>query len=177
MRSAIALVLSAVVVAACYDDGVTYPSSTPATITVSVTSTDPMTSRGDTQLLSAVVRAADGSVLPAQAVTWQTSATSVATVSASGTSATITAVDDGTAIISAKSGNAEGSITVTVRRKLVELVLSGPDSITAGDSAQLVVIGRDARQQQMPLPDVHFASTNPFSVLVFPNGIANAVFS
>ena len=177
MRSAIALVLSAVVVAACYDDGVTYPSSTPATVTVSVTSTDPMTSRGDTRLLSAVVKAADGSVLPAQAVTWQTSATSVATVSASGASATITAVDDGTAIISAKSGNAEGTITVTVRRKLVELVLSGPDSIIAGDSAQLVVIGRDARQQEMPLPDVHFASTNPFSVLVFPNGMANAVFS
>ena len=136
-----------------------------------------MTSRGDTQLLTAVVKSADGSVLPAQAVTWQTSATSVATVSASGETATIIAVEDGTAIISAKSGNAEGTATVTVRRKLVDLVLSGPDSIIAGDSAQLVVVGRDARQQEMLLPDVRFASTNPFSVLVFPSGIANAVFS
>jgi hypothetical protein len=101
----------------------------------------------------------------------------VATVSASGATATVTAVDDGTAIISAKSGNVEGTITVTVRRRLVQLALSAPDSIVAGDSAKLVVTGRDARQQEMPLGDVQFSSTNPFSVLVLPSGIVHALFS
>jgi hypothetical protein len=177
MRSAITIGLIVVVAGCSRDGGVTYPPPTPAVVTVAVTGADPMTSRGDTQLLTAVVKAADGSVIPASALTWQTSATSVATVSPSGTTATVTAVDDGTATITARSGNAEGTVTVTVRRRLAELLLSGPDSIIAGDSAQLTVVGRDARQQEITLSDVRFASSNPLSMLVFPSGITNALFS
>jgi hypothetical protein len=178
MRPATALGII-VVVAGCYrDDGVTYPGGTPVTVTVSVSRTDSMTSRGDTQVLAAVARAANGSVIRAPSVSWRTSAPSVATVSASGESATVTAVDDGTAIITATSGNAEGTITVTVSRKLVAIVLSGPDSLMAGDSAQLTVVGRDARQHDMVgLTDVRFFTTNPLRVLVFPDGIATALFS
>ena len=129
-------------------------------------------------MLTAVVKGADGSVIPAPSVSWRTNAPSVATVSASGASATVTAFDDGTAIITAASASVEGTITVTVHRRLVSLVLSGPDSMVAGDSAQLTVVGRDARQHDITgLTNVVFTTTNPFSVLVFPGGSVTALFS
>src|SRR5512134_3521390 len=119
-------------------DGVTYPSGTPASVSISATSTEPMTSTGDTLSLTAVVTSASGSVITAPLVAWRTSAPSVATVAGSGASATVTAVDDGTAVITAASGSTEGTITVTVRRRLVSIELTGPDSVVvAGDSTQL----------------------------------------
>lgn len=179
MRSAIAL-CTIVVLAGCgYDSsgGPAYPPQI-ATVTVSVTKTDPMTSTGDTQLLTAVAKTANGSVISAP-VSWRTSAPSVATVSASNDSATVTAVDDGTAIITAEIGNVAGTITVTVRRRLVEILLSGPDSlVVAGDSTQLTVVGRDARQHDITgLTDVRFTTSNPLSVLVSSTGLATALFS
>ena len=178
MRSAVTLSTIVMLAGCARSDDVTRPPPTPASVTVSVTGTDPMTSAGDTQALTAVVKAANGSAIPAPPVAWRTSSPSVATVSASGASATVTAVDDGTAIITAASGSAEGAIRVTVRRKLVAIELSGPDSMIAGDSAQLTVVGRDARQHLIAgLTDVVFTTTNPFSVLVFPDGSATALFS
>lgn len=178
MRSAVTLSTIVMLVGCARSDDVTRPPPTPASVTVSVTGTDPMTSTGDTQALTAVVKAANGSAIPAPSVSWRTSGPSVATVSASGESATVTAVDDGTAIITAASGSAEAAIRVTVRRKLVAIELSGPDSMIAGDSAQLTVVGRDARQHVIAgLTDVVFTTTNPFSVLVFPDGSAAALFS
>ena len=163
--------------AGCRYDGPT-DAPAPATIALSVTRSDPMTSAGDTQSLTAAVKDANGLVIPAPSLSWRSSATSVATVTTSGELATVTAVDDGTAIITAASGSAEGSITVTVRRRLAALELSGPDSIVAGDSAQLTVVGRDARQHAITgLAGVQFASSNPFSVLVFPGGSVMALFS
>jgi len=100
-------------------------------------------------------------------------------VSGFGENATVTAVDDGTAIITAASGNAEGTITVTVRRRPVAIVLSGPDSVVvAGTTTQLTVVGRDARNHDFTgLTDVRFATSNPFSVLVSQSGLVTALFS
>lgn len=180
MRLAIAL--GFIVLAGCgYEssDGVTYPSGTPATVSISATSTEPMTSTGDTLSLTAVVTSASGSVIAAPLVAWRTSAPSVATVAGSGASATVTAVDDGTAVITAASGSTEGTITVTVRRRLVSIELTGPDSVVvAGDSTQLTLVARDARQHDITgLTDVRFTTSNPFSVLVSSSGLVTALFS
>jgi hypothetical protein len=168
--------------AACgYDrgNGVAYPGSEVATIALSVASADPMTAAGDTRLVTAVVKHANGSVIPAPSVSWRTSAPSVATVAGSGANATVTAVDDGTAIITAASGSVEATVTVTVRRRAVAIELEVPDSVVVeGFTTQLAVVGRDARQQPIRgLTDVSFASSNLFSVMVSPSGLVTALFS
>ena len=170
------------VLAGCGDDrgsGAVDPPSQAATVTLSVASTDPMTAAGDTRLVTALVRDASQSVIAAPSVLWRTSAPSVAVVEGDGASATVTAVDDGTASIIAASGIAEGMITVTVRRRVVSIVLSAPESVVvAGSTTQLTVVGRDARDNPITgLTASSFATSNPFSVMVSPTGLVTALFS
>jgi hypothetical protein len=181
MRSAAAFALILTLAGCGYDrsGGVDYPAGGPAAVTLTLASTAPMASAGDTQVVTAVVHDASGSVIAASTVSWRTSAPSVATVAGSGTSATVTAVDDGTAVITAASGSAEGSVTVTVRRRVVSIELSGPDSVVvAGFTTQLTVVGRDARQQPIGgLTGVSFTTSNAFSVMVSRSGLVTALFS
>jgi hypothetical protein len=171
-----------VMLAACgYDpsNGVAYPADDVGTIALSVASTDPMTSAGDTRVVTAIVRSTSGSVIAAPTVSWSTSTPSVATVAGSGSSATVTAVDDGTAIITAASGTVASTVTVTVRRRVVSIALSGPDAVVVpGFTTQLTVVGLDARQQSIrDLTGVTFTTSNGFSVIVSPTGLATALYS
>lgn len=182
MRSVTAVSCMMLMLAGCGRDrsgGVAYPGMDAVTVTLSAASTDPMTSAGDTRLVTAVVKDANGSVIPAPALTWRTSAPSVAAVTGSADGATVTAVDDGTAIITAATGSVEGTVTVTVHRRVVSIELSGPDSVVvAGSTTQLSVVGRDARQNPISgLTGVTFTSSNGFSVLVSPSGLVTALFS
>lgn len=182
MRPVSAFSVMLLVVTACSSDrssGVSYPPGTLKTITLSTTSADPLASAGETRSVTAVVADANGSVIPTPSLSWRTSAPAVATVVASGDGATITAVDDGTAIITGAAGAIEGTLAVTVRRRIVAIVLSGPDSIVvAGTTTQLTVIGRDARQQDIRgVTGATFTSSNGFSILVSPNGLVTALFS
>ena len=182
MRSAAAFGVLIVMVTGCGSDrgsGVPYPDGEAATITLAPASTDPMTSTGDTRFVTAVVKDAKGSVISASSLVWRTSAPSVATVSGTGDNATVTAVDDGTAVITASSGGVSGTVAVIVRRRLVTVVLAAPDSfVVAGSTTQLTVVGRDARQNAMSgLTDVSFTSSNPFSATVSPTGLVTALFS
>ena len=152
----------------------------PSTVTVTSQSTDPLVSSGDTRQLLAVVRDRNGAVVPSPALSWRTSAPAVATVSGNSTGATVTAVDDGTAVISAEIGGAEGTLVVTVRRRIVSIALSGPESIVvaAGNSTQLTVVARDASGAEIRAPfPVAFASDNTFGVVVSPNGVVSALFN
>jgi len=146
MRNAVALGSMLLVLAGRGYDSGSGPDGQAYTVAVSIASTDPMTAAGEIRLATAVVRDAYGSVISAPSVSWRTSAPAVATVAGSGASATVTAVDDGTASITAASGGVEGVITVTVRRSVVSIELSAPDSVVvAGSTTQLTVVGRDAR--------------------------------
>ncbi|HET7186588.1 MAG TPA: CHRD domain-containing protein [Gemmatimonadaceae bacterium] len=157
----------------------TYPSPPAATISLSLSSADPLTSAGDMVTVRAVVRDAAGTILPAAPLTWHTSAPAVATLSATGDVATVTAVGDGSAVISATSGSIEGQVTVTVHRQVASLSLTVPDPvIVAGATMQLAVVARDARGQPFTaLPDVTFTTDNPFSVAISPTGLVTALFS
>jgi hypothetical protein len=182
MRSATAFGSIILILTGCgYDrgNGVAYPAGDATTVTLSLPSTGPFTSAGDTRSVTAVVRDINDAVISAPAVSWRTSAPSVATVVGSGETATITAVDDGTAIITASSGRADGTVTVTVRRRVVSIELSAPDSvIVAGFTTQLTIVGRDGRQNAITgLTGATFASSNLFSVMVSPTGLVTALFS
>jgi hypothetical protein len=182
MRSIVAVCSLISILAGCgYDrgNGVTYPGGEAATITLSVASTDPLVSAGETRSVTAVVKDANGYAIAAPSLSWRTSAPAVATVEGSGASATITAVDDGTATITASSGNAQGTVTITVRRRVVAIEVSAPEAIIVeGFTTQLAVVGRDARQQPITgLTGITFATDNAFSVMVSPTGLVTALFS
>lgn len=145
--------------------GVTYPSGGAASITLSVASDDTLTSAGETKFVTAVVKDAYHTVITAPQLSWTSSAPSVATVEVSGNGAIVTAVDDGTTLITAASGTVHDTISVTVRRRLASAEVSAPDSVlVAGTSTQLTVIGRDARGH--PITDVgtvSFTTSNAFN--------------
>lgn len=159
--------------------GTDYPAGDPAFITLSVAPPDTLTSAGDTKLVTAIVKDAYQAVISAPSLTWTSSAPSVATVEGSGASATITAVDDGTTLITAASGSVRGSVSVTVRRRLVSVEVSAPDSVlVAGASTQLTVVGRDARGNPITaLTSLSFAASNALNLMVSPGGLVTALFS
>ena len=86
----------------------------PTTVTVSP-STHELTALGETVQLTAAVRDQNARVMAGATVTWTSSANSVATVDASGL---VTAAGNGTATITANSGEASGSAAVTVMQSV-----------------------------------------------------------
>ena len=82
----------------------------PTTVTVSP-ATHELTALGATVQLMAAVRDQNARVMAGATVTWTSSASSVATVDASGL---VTAAGNGTATITASAGNAQGTAEITV---------------------------------------------------------------
>lgn len=183
MRSITTVGSLVLMLAACSSDrsnGVSNPvGEAVATVTASLASADAMTSAGETRIVTAVVKDGNQTVIPSPSVSWRSSAPSVATVVGSGPSATVTAVDDGTAIITAASGGVEGTVSVTVRRRLQLIEVSAPNSVLLpGSTTQLTVVGRDAQGRVVHnLTGVTFETTNPFSTIVSPTGLVTALFS
>lgn len=180
MRSATVLICTSAVLCGCGSDndgGVVAPNG-PASVTLTISTTAVMTSAGDTRSLTALVKDANQSVVPSPSLVWSTSAPTVATVSGSGTTATITAVSDGVAIISAASGGVKGTVTVNVHRVVNSVVVASPvTTITAGSTLQLKATALDARQNPINgLTGFTYASSNPNSLLVSSSGLVTALF-
>ena len=78
---------------------------------------------------------------------WKSSDTKVATVTASGFTATITAVGTGTAAITVTVGNATSSfnVAVTVPQVVASLVISGPATLALGAQQPYAVVAKDAQ--------------------------------
>ena len=101
--------LTAVLLLVACGDGGTTPTTpaTPVATSVTLTVTNlSFASLGQTQQLTATVQDQNGATMNGASVTWSTSATSVATVSASGL---VTAVANGTATITATAGSGNGT--------------------------------------------------------------------
>ena len=92
----------------------------PTTVTVSP-ATHELTAFGTTVQLTAEVRDQNARVMVGATVTWTSSASSVATVDASGL---VTAVGNGTATITASAGSASGSAVVTVMQSVASVEVS-----------------------------------------------------
>src|SRR5206468_686055 len=136
------------------------------------TRTDPLTSSGEVRDLSAVVKDAAGAVLASPSIVWTSDAPAVATVVGAGLTARVTAIDDGTAVISATSGGRTGTVIVTVQRRVVNIIVSALDTVLfTGASSMMVVSGLDAAGRIIRnLPNVRYRSGDPTVVQVSPDG-------
>ncbi len=140
----------------------------PSTATVSV---------GATQPLSATVRDAAGGVLGDRAVTWSSSRPDVATVSGSGV---VTAVAQGTAMISAASEGVIGTATVTVpapapaRVTRVD-VTPGSATVAVGATQTLTATPRDAGGAALTGRTVTWSSSANGVATVNASGVVTAV--
>jgi hypothetical protein len=89
-------------------------ASTPTPVATSITLSEAslsFTSLGTTSQLSATVKDQNGATMASATVMWATSDAAVATVSSTGL---VTSVTYGTATITAKSGSASATVSVTV---------------------------------------------------------------
>jgi CHRD domain/Bacterial Ig-like domain (group 2) len=178
MRWTTALLCSALIMA-CSDGNagtLNPPPSGPITLTLS--SQTVMASAGETRAVAAVVRDAGGSILPSPQLTWKSSAPAVATVSGSGAAVTVTAVDDGTATITASSGSSEASVVVSVHRTVASIsVIAASSVLLVGESTQLTAAALDARDHPIAAAtDFTWASGNTDLLLVSETGVVTSLF-
>lgn len=147
----------------------TEPPSALATITVTATDTD--LDVGETVQATVVARAVGGAPTSVQGVTWTTSDSLVARVSATGA---IDAEGPGSATITAASGSISGSITVRVVDRAHSLVFSSSVMPTAlrGDTTLLKVIVRDSGLRVMSTRPVRWTSRNEAVATVSEAGVA-----
>ena len=132
---------------------------------------------GETLQLSAAVKDAAGVLLSGFAVTWSSSAVSVASVSSSGL---VTAVGIGTAIISATNGNKTGVSTINVVPPPPEPVASvtvspANDTLLVGETVQLTATTRLANNTIVTDRLVTYSSSSPPIASVSSGGLVTGV--
>jgi len=128
---------------------------------------------GGAAVLTATVRAADGSVLVDRVVTWASPAPMIATVSTDGT---VTAVGSGTTTVTATSEGVSGSATVTVRLTVARVVVT-PGSLSLVRGANQTITARLESASGTVLTDrpVTWTSTNPAVATVTTAGVVTAM--
>lgn len=140
------------------------PAPTPVA-TVSVSPAAPTVAANATQQLTATTKDANGAVLTGRVVTWQSSATGVATVDGSGL---VRGVAVGTATITATSEGKSGTATVTVSLPPVATVTVAPStsSVVAGGTVQLTATTRDASGAVLTGRTVTWETSSPATATV-----------
>ena len=157
-------------------------ASATAAVTVSLAASsiaiDPasatLMSLGETLQLSATVLDGNDQHVADASVTWQTSDTAVATVSAQGL---VTAVGNGRVTITARSGNASATAAVTVSRAASSIAID-PVSATLmslGETVQLTATVLDGNGQPVADASVTWQSSNPEVAAVSSGGLVTAV--
>ncbi|HEV2750291.1 MAG TPA: Ig-like domain-containing protein, partial [Gemmatimonadales bacterium] len=143
-----------------------------ASVTVSP-ATASLTVGGTTQL-TATPKDSSGNPLTGRTVSWTTSNSTIATVSASGL---VTAVAAGTATITATSEGKSGTATVTVTNAAVASVTVSPASasLTVGATTQLTATLRDALGNVLTGRAVTWTSTTPAVATVSATGLVTGV--
>jgi hypothetical protein len=182
MRSALAVGLTILTfAAACGGDygNSTYPATGGAvsSITVITNTSNVLTSAGDMRVVAAVVKSDGDQVIHSAPVVWRTSDPTIATLIPAGETATVIAVGDGTATITASSGGHEGSIGVTVRRRVAGITITAPDSaLVVGASMQLSVFALDPKGNTITaVPTASYVSDLPETLSVSAQGVVTAI--
>ena len=163
---------------ACSDSSkTTQPAQTVASISLTSSATDALTSLGDTRTITAVALDAKQASIASPSLTWSSSAPSVATVSGSGNSAIVTSVGNGAATITATSGSVNGSVNVTVAQRAASIGLGGaPSSMQPGATAQINADARDAKQRVVSgVTGFTYASSNQSVAVINANGVVTAI--
>ena len=113
---------------------------------------------GDTLRLEAVATDANGYPVAGAEFVWASSATSVATVDASGL---VTGVVSGEAEVSATSSGVTGTVAVTVRRRVSEVIVSPPAvTVSPGDSLRLTAVALDENGHVVAGAELAWTSIN-----------------
>lgn len=169
VRNAPSLILCALL-AACGGDSSSPP---PAVATVEVSPSTSSKQVGETVQHSATVKDATGNILSGQSVTWSSSATSVASVSAAGL---VTANAIGTTTISATAGGKTGTATFTVVPEPIASISLNTtnDTLLVGETLQLNATLRDTKGNVVTR-QVTWASNGPTVASVNGQGLVTAI--
>ena len=145
----------------------------PTTVTVSP-ATHELTALGQTIQLTAEVRDQNARVMAGATVTWTSSASSVATVDASGLA---TAAGNGTATITASAESASGSAVVTVTQSVASVEVSpSVDELTAlGQTVQLTAEAFDENGHAVAGAEFSWESSDAAVATVDAGGLVTAV--
>ena len=183
MRSIKLFLLPALLLAACKNDVLVSPA-TPApshavahVVIATLADRTPMIARGESRLATASVFDSTGQTVSSAPIVWTSSAPNVATISGSGETISITAVNDGTTDITAQSGNVRQSITITVHRLVASVsVISDVAVIGPGDAVQVRATARDLLGNVIPdVTNFTFSTPQPARVVVSPSGLVTAL--
>lgn len=136
---------------------------------------------------TAVVRDQNGKTMPTATVSWSGSDTGVFTVSGSGPRATVTSVANGTATLTATSGQASGTASVEVKQipTRVEMVSGNDQEAHRGTTLPEPIVLRMEDQGGIPvpgepvtfLPDEGSGSVSPTTVETDGDGLASTVWA
>lgn len=168
-RGESALLLLALI-GAC--DGGTEP---PAAVSIRISPQSvELSAIGETQQLTASVLDRNGQAIAGAPVTWASNDHSVATVSAGGL---VTAAGNGSAAITATSGNASGGTGVRVTQVLVlfEVSPSAGTLVSFGETLQLDARPLDANNNLIPGVSVDWSSADESVATVDGNGLVTAI--
>ena len=187
MRRGVGLVL-VLLVAGCGGDEVEpEPPAVPTTVEITPDAVE-LLSSGATAGLSAVVRDQNGKAMPNASVTWSGSDPAVFTVVGNGNVATVTAVANGMGALTATSGQASDTASVTVVQTPTRLdVVSGNDQEALLGTAlaePLVVRVTEQTGGVIPGVTVTFApadegsgSASPSEVTTGPDGTVSTIWT
>ena len=144
----------------------------PTTVTVSP-ATHELTAFGITVQLSAEVRDQNARVMAGATVTWTSSASSMATVDASGL---VTAAGNGTATITASAGSASGSAVVTVMQSVASVEVSpSAETIGLGSTLQLTAEAFDGNGHAVAGAEFSWESSDAVVATVDAGGLLTGV--
>lgn len=165
-----AVFLIGVLVSACGD--ATDPP--PAVATVEVTPTTASREVSQTVQLSASVKDASGNIISGQAVTWSSSASTVASVSGSGL---VTANALGTATITAAVGNKSGVATINVVPPPISSISisTANDTLLVGETLQITATMRDQNNNVVTGRPATWTSSSPTVASVNSSGVVTGV--
>lgn len=134
---------------------------------------------GDSTLVTATMRDAQGSELAGRAVTWASSDPTVASVrpaAGAGTAATVLAVKPGNVTITAASEGRSGAIYLAVTGPVTSVTVSfSVATIIVGGSTQLIVESRDANNNAVGGGQVTYGSSNTAVATVSSTGLVVGV--
>ena len=145
----------------------------PAVATVTISPAGGTVEVGSTLQLSASPRSSDGSALT-NPVAWSSSATSVATVNATGT---VTGVSVGAATITAESGGKQGTVSVSVTPPAVATIAVSlsATSVELGRTSQATAVLRDRANNVLSGRTVTWTSSSPATASVSGSGLITAL--
>ena len=149
------------------------PVATTLTLSATVLS---LSSVGATEQLTATVLDQNGATMAGASIVWASSASTVASVSPTGL---VTAVADGPATITATSGSAAGTASVTVQQVPASITLSPSSLVLAGpaDTATVTASVMDAGDSEIADPDLTWSSDDEDIATVGSSGLVTAVAS